>query len=300
MDYPQAGISGIQDLGFLGGMFASKQQEDAQAMRALEAQKQGLANLRYEAETPDYLRRLGGEADQQQAAGYVAQGSKEQVLQQKITEALKGKSAADLDKALIENDSTIQQLLGAKAKYNQAAKFGQGRQAAEQIAQQFGFDLDNPQVRQQLEPILNDPEKVNEVIDQYLDAYKTAGMMTSKHRQEMDKVNAQGQYSLQHQLLANEGALARAEVGAEAKQFAPAKAETMSQTEARMRSRLASNPSDKEANDWLKEYERYRKSTQPGMGAVTIDPVTKQLTTVGSNTGTPTNKPALPPGWSVK
>lgn len=58
---------------------------------------------------------------------------------------------------------------------------------------------------------------------------------------------------------------------------------TMSQMEAQMRERLATNPNDAEAKQFLSEYERFKQTTQSGMGTVTIDPKTKQLTTIGGN-----------------
>lgn len=60
---------------------------------------------------------------------------------------------------------------------------------------------------------------------------------------------------------------------------------TMSQMEALYRDRLAKDPNDAEAKQFLIEYERFKQTTQPGMGAVTIDPTTKKLTTVGGNLG---------------
>lgn len=66
----------------------------------------------------------------------------------------------------------------------------------------------------------------------------------------------------------------------------PQKPLTMSQMEAQMRERFSANPNDEEAKQFLSEYERFRQSTQPGMGAVTINPTTKKLTTVGGNLST--------------
>lgn len=60
---------------------------------------------------------------------------------------------------------------------------------------------------------------------------------------------------------------------------------TMSQMEALYRDRLAKDPNDAEAKQFLAEYERFKQTTQPGMGNVTIDPVTKKLTTIGGNLG---------------
>lgn len=65
----------------------------------------------------------------------------------------------------------------------------------------------------------------------------------------------------------------------------PPKPLTMSQMEALYRDRLAKDPNDAEAKQFLAEYERFKQTTQPGMGNVTIDPVTKKLTTVGGNLG---------------
>lgn len=60
---------------------------------------------------------------------------------------------------------------------------------------------------------------------------------------------------------------------------------TMSQMEAMMRKRFADNPNDAEAYKFLKEYERFKQTTQPGMGQVTLNPDDKTLTTVGGNLG---------------
>ena len=78
---------------------------------------------------------------------------------------------------------------------------------------------------------------------------------------------------------------AAARRAAEDKANAPPKPLTMSQMEALYRDRLAKDPNDAEAKQFLIEYERFKQSTQPGMGAVTIDPTTKKLTTVGGNLG---------------
>lgn len=78
---------------------------------------------------------------------------------------------------------------------------------------------------------------------------------------------------------------AAARRAAEDKANALPKPLTMSQMEALYRDRLAKDPNDAEAKQFLIEYERFKQSTQPGMGAVTIDPVTKKLTTVGGNLG---------------
>ena len=84
---------------------------------------------------------------------------------------------------------------------------------------------------------------------------------------------------------------AAARRAAEDKANAPPKPLTMSQMEALYRDRLAKDPNDAEAKQFLAEYERFKQTTQPGMGAVTIDPVTKKLTTVGENLG---SGPATP------
>ena len=78
--------------------------------------------------------------------------------------------------------------------------------------------------------------------------------------------------------------LAQAAKLAEDKANALPKPLTMSQMEALYRDRLAKDPNDAEAKQFLIEYERFKQSTQPGMGAVTIDPVTKKLTTVSNLT----------------
>lgn len=70
---------------------------------------------------------------------------------------------------------------------------------------------------------------------------------------------------------------------------------TMSQMEAQMRERLASNPDDTEAKQFLSEYERFKQTTQPGMGTVTIDPVSKKLTTIGGNLGQQPQAPKADP-----
>ena len=59
----------------------------------------------------------------------------------------------------------------------------------------------------------------------------------------------------------------------------------MSQMEALYRDRIAKDPNDAEAKQFLAEYERFKQTTQPGMGNVTIDPITKKLTTIGGNLG---------------
>lgn len=79
--------------------------------------------------------------------------------------------------------------------------------------------------------------------------------------------------------------LAQAAKLAEDKANAPPKPLTMSQMEALYRDRLAKDPNDAEAKQFLAEYERFKQTTQPGMGNVTIDPVTKKLTTIGGNLG---------------
>ena len=78
---------------------------------------------------------------------------------------------------------------------------------------------------------------------------------------------------------------AAARKAAEDKANAPPKPLTMSQMEALYRDRLAKDPNDAEAKQFLAEYERFKQTTQPGMGNVTIDPVTKKLTTIGGNLG---------------
>ena len=79
-------------------------------------------------------------------------------------------------------------------------------------------------------------------------------------------------------------AAAARQVAAEKAAAAP-KPLTMSQMEALYRDRLAKDPNDAEAKQFLAEYERFKQTTQPGMGNVTIDPVTKKLTTIGGNLG---------------
>ncbi len=69
------------------------------------------------------------------------------------------------------------------------------------------------------------------------------------------------------------------------KAAAPSKPLTMSQMEALYRDRLARDPNDSEAKQFLSEYERFKQTTQPGMGTVTLNPETKKLTTVGGNLG---------------
>lgn len=78
---------------------------------------------------------------------------------------------------------------------------------------------------------------------------------------------------------------AAARRAAEDKANAAPKPFTMSQMEALYRDRLAKDPNDAEAKQFLAEYERFKQTTQPGMGNVTIDPITKKLTTIGGNLG---------------
>jgi hypothetical protein len=66
---------------------------------------------------------------------------------------------------------------------------------------------------------------------------------------------------------------------AKQKAEAPPKPLTMSQAEAQMRQRLAQNPNDQEALQFLSEYERFKQSTAPSMADVTFNPETKQLET---------------------
>lgn len=85
------------------------------------------------------------------------------------------------------------------------------------------------------------------------------------------------------------------EMKAQLKAQSPQKPLTMSQMEAQMRERLAANPNDEEAQKFLSEYERFKQTTQPGMGSVTIDPVTKKLTTIGGNLGQQPQAPKADP-----
>lgn len=187
-DYPQAGLQNVDFSGGLGGFFASQQQMDSERERGLAMQGkdlantyQGLQNDRYGQMTPFELQQKQGEAATAAAKGEIDQGTKTQVMAQKIAEAVKGKSEAELAQLLSESEKQVQKLTGAKAKYLQAEKMGQGPQAALALAQEFGFDMSNPQVQKQLGPILNDPKKVLEVIDGYIQASQMAGQATAKH-----------------------------------------------------------------------------------------------------------------------
>lgn len=66
-----------------------------------------------------------------------------------------------------------------------------------------------------------------------------------------------------------------------AKEAGPAKPENMSQMEALYRRRLAQDPNDMEAKFFLEGLEGYKVRTNPNAGSITIDPVTKKLTTKG-------------------
>lgn len=78
---------------------------------------------------------------------------------------------------------------------------------------------------------------------------------------------------------------------AQLKAQSPQRPMTMSQMEAQMRERLAANPNDVEAQQFLSEYERFKQTTQPGMGQVTLNPQTKKLDTVGGNLGNKQQSP---------
>lgn len=79
---------------------------------------------------------------------------------------------------------------------------------------------------------------------------------------------------------------------AKQKAEAPPKPLTMSQAEAQMRQRLAQDPNDQEALQFLSEYERFKQSTAPGMADVTFNPENKQLETKrGVLSGRSQNKP---------
>lgn len=90
---------------------------------------------------------------------------------------------------------------------------------------------------------------------------------------------------------------------ARVKAEAPPKPLTMSQAEAQMRQRLAQNPNDQEALQFLSEYERFKQSTAPAMADVTFNPENKQLETkrgVLSGRSQTKQEPALPAGWTMK
>jgi len=196
-EYPQMAAPQGADYGFLGGMFDAKQQQDAIASRELSRQGQGLSNAqqmaatdRYTQETPFSVQQQQGTANSLMATGEIDQYKKKQVMEQKVAEALAGKSEAELKKGAAEAESMVQKLVGAKARYLQAQQLGQGPQAALQIATDFGFNMKDPKVLAQLQPVMNDPEQFQAVLDSYTKSYQAVGQAVAARVEERAKTAA--------------------------------------------------------------------------------------------------------------
>lgn len=79
---------------------------------------------------------------------------------------------------------------------------------------------------------------------------------------------------------------------------------SLSQMDAHYRDRLAKDPNDAEATDYLTKRLADIQSGSASMGDITLDPVTKKLVTKRTNVGgaapQQSAKPSLPQGWSIK
>lgn len=79
---------------------------------------------------------------------------------------------------------------------------------------------------------------------------------------------------------------------------------TLSQMDAHYRDRLAKDPNDAEATDYLTKRLADIQAGSASMGDITLDPVTKKLVTKRTNVGgaapQQSAKPSLPQGWSIK
>lgn len=79
---------------------------------------------------------------------------------------------------------------------------------------------------------------------------------------------------------------------------------TLSQMDAHYRDRLAKDPNDAEATDYLTKRLADIQSGSASMGDITLDPVTKKIVTKRTNVGgaapQQSAKPSLPQGWSIK
>lgn len=200
MDYPQAGLQNVDLSGGLGGVFAAQNQMDAQKMRQSEMEGkglqntfQGLQNERYGQATPLEMEKLGGEAKSADAKGTYDKTLLKSKVEASVAEQAATLSKAEMEQALNQNDTTLAKLQGARAKYLQAEKMGQGTQMAQQIANEFGYASGDPEMQAKLAPILQNPEKFKQVLDQFIEINKISSMSTAKHLQEMDKVGATNQ-----------------------------------------------------------------------------------------------------------
>jgi len=197
MDFPQAGLQNVDLSGGLGGVFAAQNQMDAQKMRQAEIEGKGLSNTfqglqneRYGQATPLEMQKLGGEAESAEAKGTYDKKVLKTKIEASVAENAAKMSKADMEASLHQNDATLAKLQGARAKYLQAEKMGMGPQMAQQIATEFGYGKGDPKIQEKLAPILQDPEKFKQILDQFIEINKIASMSTSKHLQEMDKVGA--------------------------------------------------------------------------------------------------------------
>jgi len=312
-DYPQVGLQNVDFSGGLGGVFASQQQMDSERERGLAMQGkdlantyQGLQNDRYGQMTPFELQQKQGEAASAGAKGEIDQGIKQQVMAEKIAKAIQGKSEAELAQLLSESEKQVQKLTGAKARYLQAEKMGQGQQAALAMAQEFGFDMSNPQVQQQLGPILNDPKKVLEVLDGYIEASQMAGKATAAHVAERER---QTSINTSHEKVAtgnNKASIDVANINAASHKYGADKQAEAKSSEQKLNEQVASHltilasptstpEQKKESQNWMDRYEKLKLAGNPGAfnpqinldGKVPMRPSPMAEVTNRVNSGTP-------------
>lgn len=281
-DYVQMDAPQGADYGFLGGMFAAKQQQDAIAARELSRQGQELANTqagvvtdRYTQETPFSVQQQQGLANTSMAKGEIDQGTKEAVMKQKIAEAFSGKSEAELKKGAAEAESMVQKLTGAKARYLQAQQVGQGPQAALQIATDFGFNMNDPKVVEKLRPVMNDPEQFQAVLDSYIKSYQTVGQSAASHVAERAKSKTQADASIEGHKISAGATVKAAQIAADSRRdVAEAKqGQTKAENETQMLARLYNTayldsnapPEQKQAAvQAIAAYNQDKLSRQPG------------------------------------
>ena len=246
-EYPQMTAPQGADYGFLGGMFDTRQQQDAIAARELSRQGQGLANLqqsavtdRYTQETPWIVQQSQGLANTVMAKGDVDQYTKEATMKQKLAEALAGKSEAELKKGAAEAESMVQKLTGAKARYLQAAQVGQGPQAALQIATEFGFDMNDPKVAAQLQPVLNNPKQFQAVLDSYTKSYQAVGQATAARVEKQKEIQMAKDAAIKGHEISAGATIKAAQIAADSRRdIAEAKqGQTKAENETQMLARL--------------------------------------------------------------
>lgn len=272
MPYPVQGLQNLDFSGGLAGVFGAQQQSDAEAQRAALLQNQGLQNTyqqlqneRYGQMTPPEVQRAQGLAQTAQAQGAMDQATMQSNIDAKISDNLSRMSKNDYEKYMTGLNKEYTQLKEYKTKYMNASP-GEKLTVLKEAADNFGVDISDPRMVQAMQAA-GGPEKI---FDSYINAFEMMLTRTPELAQKLQIEDRKGQWDVRRQEVANQGHIAAARIGADARAAAPPKPLNENQLLAQIEQVLAdpsASPEEKQrATEIRASIIQRKQQTNPQMG----------------------------------